>query len=691
MAKQDGSALTAGQRQALGAIDSFWASEEECFILKGYAGTGKTFLLKVLAERLQAAGRPFCVLAPTGRAAKVAKSRLGEDVDAGTIHRKIYKQERVEEYASRRKGDSEDFKVVFSLRNNEDAANMVYLVDEASMVSEQYLENEYLHFGSGNLLEDFLRYVDSDSNNRRQVVFIGDEAQLPPVGASFSPALSATRLRELGTGAGVQERLLTEVVRQRRESAILSNATKLRDEMTQEGWQGLKLDLQGEGIEELEEAQVVPLYLAERAKEGSEQVIIVAYTNEMVGQYNKRIRQALFGAGGEVRQGDRILVVRNQSIQGRLLLNGDFGEVVEADNKVLRRQVSLKQKGQVNVVDLAFRNVTLRFWTEQGQEFLVNAMVFDDLLTSGERELTTDQKQALYVDFKMRNSLLKKGTPEFSQAFAQDPYMNALQIKYGYAITCHKAQGGEWKRVIVDFAAPCRKDSLDYARWAYTAITRSRECLGVLHVPQTGPKLKKERWQENAKLVSPLPPLAVNVEKRATFPEVLEQAVRIKLNREGIQLTTVQHSNYLVRFLLQRGAEEGWFLIYYSAKEKVTKMHGDRPSRLLLEAELLCDDLRNRLLTGQGDAPEALDFPENKPFLKEFYVKLQEAAREEGLTISGVARSDYLEKYRFFRGNDYCEAQLYYKNTGVFSTVSIESYSDEALGEAVWRVLQKLL
>lgn len=431
--------------------------QDAAFILKGYAGTGKTSLVGALVKTLGELNRKFVLLAPTGRAAKVFSRYAGHS--AYTIHRKIYRQKTFS-------NETDNFVMGDNLLKN-----TLFIVDEASMVANEGLSGA--SFGTGRLLDDLVQYVYSGSGCR--LMLVGDTAQLPPVGEDESPALSVSVLE--GYGLHVEECALTQVVRQKTASGILYNATALR----------LKLgggdcfsppvlrtrgfaDVRALPGSELTEA-IGECY--DRA--GMDETIIVCRSNKRANLYSRGIRNSILYREDELNAGDVLMVAKNNYFWGRGCKELDF--IANGDVAVVRRVRRVRE-----MYGLRFADVLLAFPDYQDLE--LEAKILLDTLHSDAPALTKGQSEALfngvwedYADIASKRERMKK--------LKEDPCYNALQVKYAYAVTCHKAQGGQWKRVFID-QGYLTDDMLspDYCRWLYTAVTRATEMLYLVNWPK---------------------------------------------------------------------------------------------------------------------------------------------------------------------------------------------------------------
>ena len=427
------------------------------FLLKGYAGTGKTSLIGALVKTMDQLEQKCILMAPTGRAAKVFSHYAGHP--AYTIHKKIYRQKSFS-------NEVDNFSINDNLHQH-----TLFIVDEASMIANDGLSGSM--FGTGRLLDDLIQYVYSGQGCR--LMLIGDTAQLPPVGEEESPALSADALK--GYGLEVYEGMLTEVVRQLHDSGILWNATELRRYIAEEDYFTLP-PIRVEGFPDI---KVVPgNELIETINDCYEQVgmdetIVVCRSNKRANIYNKGIRNTILYREEELESGDLLMVAKNNYFWTEeckeidFIANGDIAEV-----RRVRREREM--------YGFRFADVTLRFSDYNDME--LEATVLLDTLHTESPALPKEMNDKLfyavledYADITVKRERMKK--------MKSDPYYNALQVKYAYAVTCHKAQGGQWKRVFLD-QGYMTEDMLspDYFRWLYTAFTRATETLYLVNWPK---------------------------------------------------------------------------------------------------------------------------------------------------------------------------------------------------------------
>lgn len=491
----DGYNLTANQESLVLELEAFLAAKNEhVFILSGHAGTGKTFITKGLSEFLAAAGRQCVLTAPTGKAARVITQKSGRT--ATTIHKKIYSMDDIREYKVDELDGSETYKLYAELEVNGDADNAVYVVDESSMVSDVYSEGEFFRFGSGKLLSDLMKYVNLDHNDHtKKVIFIGDAAQLPPVGMNSSPALDQRYLAKTFGVTAIRRFELSEVVRQDAESGILSSANTLREALSRKTFSKLVLATDAPDVHSCPEAEdIVSGYLTASSHKVSDAAMIIASSNADVASFNEQVRRRLFPGKDDVTKGDKLVVVMNCIVDGIALNNGDLVYATNVGNASETRSVTLRSKnrstGKVEEteVTLQFRDIQIGFRTTSGEVIRASSKIVESLLYSNHPNLSSDETKAMYIDFKRRKPELPKRGKELRDALRADPYFNALRVKFGYALTCHKAQGSEWPDVFVQCKTHhTNPRTEEYFRWLYTAITRASRRVHLLNPPNFYP------------------------------------------------------------------------------------------------------------------------------------------------------------------------------------------------------------
>lgn len=470
---------TRQQKEALSAIETFLRSDKSVFILKGYAGTGKTTLLNPVISMAEELGKTCTLMAPTGRAAKVLSEKTGRP--ATTIHKAIYELSNIEAIeGSEREESKVEFR--FPLRQMTDARrpgppirpeDSVLVIDESSMIGSRKTSGDLFLFGSGVLLDDLIRFARTDEGGK--ILFVGDPAQLAPIGDPDSLALDASYLSIKGLTATSFN--LTEVIRQKAESTILSDSVKLRSTIEDGRRSELILERKQGEVEDIQAEDIAKRFCDICPTPSLNGPIVICYSNRMAATYNAAIREIYYpGKHDIIQKGDRLIIVgNNYSIANRTVLNGDFATVLDYSEDV-EKQVGIvymdvgKEKKERVCFELFFREVSLQF--EDG--IIIKTKIFENLLNNQQPNLTYQEQCALMSNFSMRHKELRANSTEYVRTLLSDPYYNAIRVKYGYAITCHKAQGGEWDTVFIDFSGRTGL-STDCLRWSYTAVSRARK------------------------------------------------------------------------------------------------------------------------------------------------------------------------------------------------------------------------
>lgn len=455
------------QIQLTAALARFCSSQtpsDSVFILNGYAGTGKTSVMGALVRSLQRVGVRTMLLASTGRAAKVLSSFTG--FPAYTIHRQIYSGGAFHS----------DGAATMAKINHNPHVNTIFIVDEASMIGEG-------NDGGMNLLQDLVMYVYTGQNCK--LILIGDTAQLPPVGSSESPAMSAPAFK--GMGLRVTRATITRTVRQRQRSGILYNATWLRRAM-QQPHQLPEPQLTVSRFDDVE--VVLPDDMEDMlgqsfAEHGEEQTILITRSNRRAVDFNLAIRKLIFDREEILAKGDRLLIAKNNYYwpnRHREQHRGDTtdtnvpvpGFLANGEVAVVEEILSTETRGMVTFADVSL------FLPESGAR--LDAKIVLDSLTAETAGLPREKIEAIGRDTLSEAACLYGSVSAQREALRKCPYFNALQVKYAYAVTCHKAQGGQWESVFVDmgYIPPEAYLSLDFYRWLYTSVTRATTRLWLL-------------------------------------------------------------------------------------------------------------------------------------------------------------------------------------------------------------------
>ena len=432
--------------------------KENVFLLKGYAGTGKSTLIGHLVQHLQKFSFKSVLIAPTGRAAKVISNYSNRS--AFTIHKQIY-------YPKSEKGSG----VKFILKANKHK-NTLFIVDEASMIGDDRQNSKF--FENGSLLNDLIQYV--STGNSCFLILVGDTAQLPPVNLEISPALSREELED-NYNKKVTAITLTEVVRQLSDSGILYNATVLREFIFQEVFNKFRFELNSfDDIQRIQDGEELLNILDNSFNEyGIDQVVFIVRSNKRANLYNQNIRKRILFLESSLSVGDQLMVVKNNYFwikpesQAGFIANGDI-IVVEKINNIKE------------FYGFKFAEITAKL-VDYPEMPSFETVVLTDTLTSNTPSLNYEESQSLYKsvqeDYKNEKSSYKK----FLKV-KNNPYFNALQVKYSYSITCHKSQGGQWDRVFVEYPYLPDGPNKDFFRWLYTAITRAKKGLYLVGFPK---------------------------------------------------------------------------------------------------------------------------------------------------------------------------------------------------------------
>jgi exodeoxyribonuclease-5 len=449
LCKNLGNVPTDNQSDALKKIAAYICdnNNDVIFLMSGYAGTGKTSVISSIVKTLDLLRMKSVLLAPTGRAAKVLASYSGRQ--AFTVHKKIYRQK-----------SSKDGFGSFSLDRNLHK-DTFFIVDEASMVSNSSADSAL--FGSGKLLDDLIEYVYSGIDCK--LIIVGDTAQLPPVGSIVSPALDSESLS--GYGFGLISCELKQVVRQSQTSGVLMNATRVRLQVAENNLLHPTLDcINYKDIIRITGDELIDEISTAYGLCGMEGTIIVVNSNKQANRYNQGIRNRIFFREEEISTGDMVMVVKNnyslidENDEGaRFIANGDIAEV-----KRIRKYEDR--------YGFRFADMVLKF---PDYDMEIESKVMMDVLHLDTPALPSDKNKELFQNILADYVSIKTRKKQF-ESVKKNPYFNALQIKFAYAVTCHKAQGGQWERVFIDQGMFNRNEiTIDYLRWFYTALTRSTD------------------------------------------------------------------------------------------------------------------------------------------------------------------------------------------------------------------------
>lgn len=717
--------LTEDQKVALDKFEKFLTSDASIFVLKGYAGSGKTTILSGIVEYLTDLKKKCLLMAPTGRAAKVINGKTKKE--ATTIHKGIYSFEVLNDIRTKNeKGDEEleSFIYYFKLRSGMNLQNSVIIVDEASMLSNQLDNSEFFRFGTGLLLNDlvsFSRVKEPQLNTK--ILFVGDPAQLLPVGMNCSPALDEKYLSK-EFQLNVESAFLREVKRQNLKSGILSAASHIRKSLTAGNFNNFDLKENGRDIYNPDFASFIETY----EKIGRNKIIIT-YMNKTALDINKQIRIRKWGSDLPPQAGDTIIVGTNNYRKG--VMNGEFGILAQVGAETITRTISLRGK---KAVVLTWRYVELLFPDKDNNGNVVKGYILENYLI-GDTYLKPEETQALYVDFINRNKGLKKGTAEFNQAIIDDLFFNAYMIKYGYAVTCHKAQGGEWENAFVtwDYGVNDDKDyktikhdttgkkNEGFYRWAYTAITRASNKLFCINPPYfnsyssmtfisrevsdahqnlSGNKIETKEIEIDSLLDEEMNKLQIYNEP--IFVQDLFIRLLYTFRPFYIDVISRKKAQYQETFIFSREKDLCGITFWYNGKQEWTKIQRSLNNLgtdeffetivKLIESSKKITVKRNTVETILSKIEFDQRLEEEKPFLNNLFIDLTEQVGITEINIDEVEHQQNHERYYFKRNSEIAVIDFYYNNDGFFTSVypvQTKCNSNRLLGE-IQTIISKL-
>lgn len=440
---------TNSQKKVVEMLSDYIASNDfsRIFVLNGYAGTGKTTLIAALVDVLREVGIKSILLAPTGRAAKVLTQYSGQN--ALTIHKRIYRERTNANYESK-----------FSLDLNKERG-AIFIVDEASMLADSSGDGQI--FGSGSLLNDLISYV--RQGKECKLILVGDDAQLPPVGCDFSPALDRSVMEHYGEVSYVS---MDDVVRQSAESGILFNATMLRYMIENELYEVPRFRLDFPDIEAIDGSELMEKLQDAYDGGDREDTIVITRSNKRANRYNEGIRRYNLSAEESIESGDMLMVVKNNYHYTERIENCPISFMANGDIAYLKRIRRFE-----DFYGFHFADAILSFGDYNDLE--IECKILLDTISSEAPSLTQEQSRKLFDEVEKDYLDIKSKIKRFRE-IRENPHYNAVQVKFAYAVTCHKAQGGQWKRVFIDKCLfgdePMTRDML---RWLYTALTRATE------------------------------------------------------------------------------------------------------------------------------------------------------------------------------------------------------------------------
>lgn len=671
--------LTHSQHSAIDAFKSFLESGEQVFMLKGAAGTGKTTLVSEFLKILDKEKYYAEIMAPTGRAAYIIGKNIGRP--AFTIHKNIYGLQSLKS-TSQNKEEEDDGRLHarYNIKPNKDIFKTIYIVDEASMVSDAFSENEAFSFGSGKLLTDLFEYAQG-----RKIVFVGDYAQLPPVGMNFSPALDKNYI-EQKFDCKTSEYILREVLRQSNNSIMLANATKIRDSIEARTFIEFKLEEGEDAI--AEHIDLLNPYFNLSESKPDIKTAIIAYSNRQALQYNLAVRRHYYGDNPpRLVKGDLLMIARNNYSYGEELFNGNIVQVEScmSDDETEKRNVTVKLgKDRFESVTLTFRRATIRFGVN-GKAVSQNVMLLDNFLDDPSGSLGGLLNRALIVDFNNRIPIqIKESLPEikrilrakkelsilqkelwdsYIKLLAIDPYYNAVICKYGYAMTCHKAQGGEWENVLVDMCRFGGTANEDYFRWAYTALTRASKKLWFYRPPEFNyiSNLVVEHIQHSKDI-------KVSIHSTGNdFCQARFNRIRNMCDKIGIYVREERSRSYQ-HWLIFSGQhrESATYILWYKAK-------GYNGREVLHHSS--SDEFANicRNIINLTFAPEDVSFfAPGRPFAEKLVAFIKSQIEELDIQLLDITQEHYQDVFHL-KTDGLAKMSLYYTANGNYTYMRLQS------------------
>ncbi len=691
--------LNQDQQAAINKINTFLKGKSDIFILQGYAGSGKTTLLKGVTEYLSAQKIETLLMAPTGRAAKILREKVGE---ANTIHKSIYNLSAIELL-----DDEEDAgkKIHYKFPLDESPVNSILIIDESSMISSNKSNHELFTFGTGVLLDDILTFSKLPVSGNK-IIFVGDPAQLSPVGDKNSFALEAEYF--MGKGFKVDTASLRTVMRQENNS-ILKNATSIRKVLDARKRSKIELTYDEQSFIKCQNVEIAQKYVENNPVPEIGGAVVISYSNQQSLSYNQAIRERLYPGRKSTIPGDLLLICNNNYHSYKSeLMNGDLAKVMEVENELIsRRNIpvfdTVAGKKVKKYIDLSFRKIVIRLDNFPEE---ISCYIIDSLLNSPQRDLSLLEMKALYIDFVIRfnkeqESQRKLGKPyykerseEFKQQLKSDPYYNALKVKYGYAITCHKAQGGEWDTIFVDYLGrnSLKNDSL---RWSYTATTRARKTCFAANAPNlnefSGFQISSVTSLKN------IPGEYFNLSQMALSPYHSEDAhkakslkyweIADKLENTLFQIKNVETNQYLERYIINYEEEEIKADGIHNGAGIFNQFNIQNPTYENYETNLV------EILNAHHQSLFNISYSPAMDSLSRLYSLVQAACDECGVTITNVVekKESYLVSYYLKTNAKAAMIQFYWnKNEQITRAIpkSTDGANDEKLNELIAEIVK---
>ena len=681
--------LNPDQEKVILNLESFLESKDSVFILKGYAGTGKTTLIKGLVEALDNEKKNFLVCAPTGRASKILRNKTGY---GKTIHSTIYDFDNLITINS----ENEDFaehSFQFSFPIIKLQENTIIIVDEASMISSKESKNELFNFGTNILLNDLLTFAQLH-NSHNKMIIIGDPAQLPPVGDNNSWALEKSFFDDKKILA--REVFLTQVMRQNN-NLILENAMSIRKCIENPNHKELKFQFDEDSCINFNNKNVVNKYCELFPYPDFENGIIINFSNAQNYWYNKEIRENYFPNSSNIAVGDIVQIISNNYHKYKTeIYNGEFAKVLAVGETISQSApvyVEVNGERKKKTITLLYRKVTLRLPDFDDD---IEAYINDSLLESTARDLTIDEMKAVYINTVMR---FKESHPhseikseEFKNFLKSDDFYNAIRVKYGYSITGHKSQGGEWKSVFVDYfgRVSLRKDPL---RWAYTVTTRASENLYAINFPEFGQFYKLKF--SNIGNIAHLPNDAFNFDKVPTSPLHKNNEHKCKSWLFWNILSKIEDSEFNIEYIKSEEYLEKYTFRYFD-ELIIVHFHHKQSGFFEKDFEITSNktsatERLETLLSKRNEVIFPFEYKATLPFLEGLYNIVSASCNDLDIRIFNISENidKYYINYYFETSNKISYIQFFFNKNGEFSTAMPKTFGD-INDEKLFNLIEKI-
>lgn len=681
--------LNPDQEKVIQNLENFLESKDSVFILKGYAGTGKTTLIKGLIDALKVENKKFVLCAPTGRASKILRNKTGY---GNTIHSTIYDFDNLITINS----ENEDFaehSFQFSFPIIKLQENTIIIVDEASMISSKESKNELFNFGTNILLNDLLTFAQLH-NSHNKMIIIGDPAQLPPVGDNNSWALEKSFFDDKKILA--REVFLTQVMRQNN-NLILENAMSIRKCIENPNHKELKFQFDEDSCINFNNKNVVNKYCELFPYPDFENGIIINFSNAQNYWYNKEIRENYFPNSSNIAVGDIVQIISNNYHKYKTeIYNGEFAKVLAVGETISQSApvyVEVNGERKKKTITLLYRKVTLRLPDFDDD---IEAYINDSLLESTARDLTIDEMKAVYINtvmrFKESHPHSKIKSEEFKNFLKSDDFYNAIRVKYGYSITGHKSQGGEWKSVFVDYfgRVSLRKDPL---RWAYTVTTRASENLYAINFPEFGQFYKLKF--SNIGNIAHLPNDAFDFDKvpLSPFHKIIDNRCKSwlywnvfeKLENSDFTIKNIKSEKYLEKYMFSYFDEEIDAQIYHKQSgffEKDFEITSNKTS---------ATERLETLLSKRNEVIFPFEYKATLPFLEGLYNIVSASCNDLDIRIFNISENidKYYINYYFETSNKISYIQFSFNKNGEFSTAMPKTFGD-INDEKLFNLIEKI-